>query len=109
MPYRPIPPMDADEHRAVVRSLTGKFIVSFVFAAIAVGLSLREIIHLDLISSAVIGFFFFFCIGDKFFPESTKFIRRRARNFRRAKKGLEPLDVDDEPCPEIISDFQRKG
>ena len=101
--------MEADEHRGVVRSLVGKIIVSTIIGLIAAAISLKGIIHLDVFSSALIGFLFFFCIGDKFFPESTKFIRRRARNFRRAKKGLEPLDVEDEPCPEIISDFQRKG
>ncbi|MGI9243050.1 MAG: hypothetical protein ACR2RV_19790 [Verrucomicrobiales bacterium] len=109
MPFRPLPPMEADEHRGVVRSLIGKLIVSTITGLIAAAISLKGFIHLDAFTSAIIGFLFFFCIGDKFFPESTKFIRRRARNYRRVKRGLEPLDVDDEPSPEIISDFQRKG
>lgn len=101
--------MDQAEHRGVVRSLLAKTTVSIIFAGIFFFLSLKGPIPLDAVSSAIIGFFFFFCIGDKFFPESTKFIRRRARNYRRAKRGLEPLDVEDEPSPEIISDFQRRG
>jgi hypothetical protein len=101
--------MDQDEHREVVRSLLGKFAVSIVSAGVFFFLSLKGPIPLDAVSSAIVGFFFFFCIGDKFFPESTKFIRRRARNYRRAKRGREPLDVEDEPTPEIISDFQRRG
>jgi hypothetical protein len=99
--------MDEDEHRGVVRSLIAKLIGSLVFGGIAAVLSLQRIIHLDVYSAAIVGFLFFFCIGCKFFPESSKYIGRRARNFRRARKGLEPLDVADEPTAEIITDFQR--
>ena len=108
MPYRPIPPMDQSEYSAVRTSVVLKILSSIVFAGLAVLLSVKGYIRLDASSCALLGFFLFFCIGDKFFPESTKYISRRARNYRRARKGLEPLDVDDEPTAEIISDFQRK-
>ena len=101
--------MDEDEHRGIVRSLIGKTIGSLIAAAIVAALSLRGIIHLDFFSSALLGFLFFFCAGGKLFPESSKYISRRAQNFRRMKRGQEPLDVDDEPTAEIISNFQRKG
>jgi hypothetical protein len=109
MLYSPIPPMEQDEHRAVVRSLVMKFACSFVVAFVLMVLSANDYIRLDVLSTGVLGFFLFFCVGDKFFPESTKFIGRRARNYRRSKKGLEPLDLDDEPSAEINSDFQRKS
>jgi len=108
MPYRPIPPMQQDEYRAVVRSLVGKFIGSILTAGLFFFLSLHDYLRLDAVSCATLGFFLFFCAGGKLFPESSKFISRRARNYRRAKKGLEPLDVDDEPTAEIVTNFQRK-
>lgn len=101
--------MDQEEHRAVVRSLVGKIVGSLATAGLCVYLSLQGIIRLDASFSALLGFFLFFCVGDKFFPESTKFIGRRARNYRRAKRGHELLDVDDEPTAEIRTNFQRKS
>ncbi|MFT5105800.1 MAG: hypothetical protein ACI8XO_002678 [Verrucomicrobiales bacterium] len=109
MPYRPIPPMEKDEYQAIVRSLALKIIGSIIFAGIAFYLSAAYYIKLGVLESAFLGFWLFFLAGGKFFPESTKFITRRARNYRRAKKGLEPLDLDDEPTAEIITNFQRKG
>ena len=60
-------------------------------------------------SVTLLGFFLMFCAGGKLFPESTKYTSVRARNYRRTRKGLEPLDPEDEPAAEIITDFQRRG
>ena len=109
MPFRPIPPMEQDEYRAVVRSLVLKLIGGLLGAVIFFYLSAKDYISLGVLSSAFLGFFLFICAGGKLFPESTKFIHRRARNYRRAKRGLKPLDVDDEPTAEIHSNFQRKS
>jgi hypothetical protein len=100
--------MDQEEYRAVTRSLVLKFLASIITAGIFIHLSLKNHIRLDVSSSAILGFFLMFCAGGKFFPESTKFVTRRARNYRRTRKGLDPLDIDDEPTAEIIQDFQRK-
>ena len=100
--------MEDAEYREVIRGAIAVVIGSIIFAGIGFFLSVRDLFPLDAISTALLGFFFFFCIGPKFFPDSTKIITRRTRNYRRAKKGLGMLDVDDEPTSEIITDFQRK-
>jgi len=101
--------MDKAEYSGVVRSFALKFLVSLIGAGVGVYGSLKDYIDFDVYTCALLGFFFVFCMGGKVFTESSKFISRRARNYRRAKKGLEPLDVEDEPTPEIITDFQRRG
>lgn len=101
--------MEQDEYRDIVMSLVMKLIGSFIVAAICFYFSAINKIKFDVITSAFLGFALFFAIGGKIFPESSKFISRRARNYRRAKRGLPPLDIDDEPTAEIITDFQRKG
>lgn len=100
--------MDQDEYRATVRSAIGIFVLSTIGAGIGFFLSIEHHFPLDALSSAFLGFFLGFCLGPKFFPDSTKIISRRARNYRRARKGLEPLDTEDEPQAEIITNFQRK-
>ena len=109
MSYLPLPPMDQDEHRAIVRGVIAIFIGGIVCATLAVFLSLENHFPLDALSSGFLGFFFFFCVGPKFFPDATKFITRRARNFRRSRKGLDPLDEEDEPKAEVFKDFQRRS
>ena len=108
MSYPPLPPMDQGEYRAMVRSVICIFIGALIFAGIGFYLSLKNFFPLDALSTALLGFLLFFCVGPKFFPDSTKFISRRARDYRRSRKGLDPLDPEDEPKPEIIRDFQRK-
>jgi hypothetical protein len=101
--------MDQDEFRAVVRSSALKLLASIIVAGIFFYLSIKDYIKFDALTSACLGFFLMFCAGGKFFPESCKLISRRARNYLRAKKNLEPLDVEDEPAAEIITNFQRRG
>ena len=109
MPYRPIPPMEKDEYRDVVRSVILKFFASIITAGVFMYLSVINLIPFDALSCAFIGFFLMFCAGGKLFPESTKYTSVRARNYRRSRKGLPPLDPEDEPAAEVITDFQRRG
>ena len=100
--------MERDEYRGVIRSLILKIVCSVVVAAVTGYLSVRDVIKLGVLTTVFLGFMLTFCAGGKVFMESNKIMSGRAVNYRRVKRGLEPLDLADQPSAEFRSGFQRR-
>ncbi len=102
------PPMTEAEYRTVRAS----FMLRTAFAlAVAVGgawVGLNQILPLGPAPSAFLGLAVGFGLGAKCFPSSGLVSGIRYRNYRRAKRGLPPLDPDQVPELSAFDEF-RKG
>ena len=84
------------EHRLVVRSFTGFAIVTGIIT-IAGGCAgfMGYVPILGAIPSAFLAFPLGLALAGKFFPSAGRFFSDRCKNYRRVKKGLEPLAEHD--------------
>ena len=100
-------PLSTAEYRKVLRSFLGRCAFA-VLCAIALSFPAASgRLPLGIVPAALLGLGFGFGTGAKLFPESGFVLRRRFRNYRRAKKGLELLAEDDVPEVSYHSDFRR--
>ena len=100
--------MDDAEYRLVLRS---QIMRSLFAVAIGIGggaVAAVRMLPLGIVPTALIALAFGYGIGGKFFPDSGGVLRRRFRNYRRAKKGLPLLAEDEVPIVGYFDEY-RKG
>jgi hypothetical protein len=99
--------MTDEEYRDVRRSHVLCWVV-----ALLVGIGTGTAAHLDIlprfgtIPAAGLGAFVGLVLGNKFFPDGQRYLTFRAKNYRRAKRGLPPIE-DTDPVGEYFSDIDR--
>ncbi len=100
-------PLTTEEYRKVLRSFISRCVFAILCAIVLSIPAANGQIPLGIVPAALLGLGFGFGTGAKLFPESGFVLRRRFRNYRRAKRGLELLVEDDVPEVVYHSDFRR--
>ena len=100
-------PLTTKEYRKVQRSFIGRCLFAVLCAIVISIPAAYGKLPIGIVPAALLGLGFGFGSGAKLFPDSGSVLRRRFRNYRRAKKGLELLAEDDVPEVAYHSDFRR--
>ena len=103
-----VPPMETADYRLTARSHLMRVIFSAVVAAVVAWLSLSTDIPVGFIPMLFIGLGFAYGISGKLFPDSDQYFSLAAKNFRRVRRGLEPLGEDQSRDVSYFDEF-RKG
>jgi len=99
--------MNDDEYRLVRRSVVMTSIVAIGFGVLGfLASALGYTQFLGAIPSFIFGFFFGLVLGNKLFPDTSKYLTTRRRNYQRIKAGKAPIE-DEDPETEYNSDIGR--
>lgn len=99
--------MTDEEYREVRRAHAFCWIVALVSGVVSGAAAHHDLIpRFGIFPAAGLGAFVGLILGNKFFPDAQRYLTFRAKNYRRAKRGLPPVE-DTDPIGEYFSDIDR--